>query len=80
MTDGELIESINNSIQKMYEQQVEITEKCIAQACIENDFVVGSIDSKIQLESILPNGTTIVYSPYVDPKLILMVKKIAWRI
>lgn len=51
-------------------------EKELAKVCQENDFIVGSMELKKKLEEILPEGTSIIYSKFIDdPTKVLAVKK-----
>ena len=53
-------------IKEFQRQQLEEREKILAEVITKYDFVVGSKDLKETLETILPEGANIVYSPYVE--------------
>lgn len=47
-------------------QQLIEREKTLAEIITRYDFIVGSKDLKETLETILPEGANIVYSPYIE--------------
>lgn len=53
-------------IKEFQRQQLEQRDKILAEIITKYDFVVGSKDLKEMLETILPEGATIVYSPYIE--------------
>lgn len=67
---------INNIVNEIIRQQVEHTERTLAEIIEKYDFMVGSMECKHKLMEILPEGATIVYSPYIeDPTVIYAIKK-----
>jgi hypothetical protein len=64
------------AIEKFNREQMERTEKALAEIITKYDFVVGSIECKHRLMEILPEGANIVCSPYIeDPTMIYAIKK-----
>ena len=53
-------------IKEFQRRQLEEREKTLAEIISKYDFIVGSKDLKETLETILPEGVTIVYSPYIE--------------
>jgi len=53
-------------IKKFQRHQLEEREKILAEAITKYDFMVGSKDLKETLETILPEGANILYSPYIE--------------
>lgn len=53
-------------IKEFQRQQLEQRDKILAEIITKYDFMVGSKDLKGMLETILPEGATIVYSPYIE--------------
>jgi len=53
-------------IKKFQRQQLEEKEKALAEIITKYDFIVGSKDLKETLETILPEGANIAYSPYIE--------------
>lgn len=53
-------------IKEFQRQQLEEREKTLAEIISKYDFIVGSKDLKETLETFLPEGATIVYSPYIE--------------
>ena len=53
-------------IDQIKEFQRQQSEKILAEVITKYDFIVGSKDLKETLETILPEGANIVYSPYVE--------------
>lgn len=53
-------------IKDFQRQQLEEREKALAEVITKYDFIVGSKGLKETLETILPEGATIVYSPYIE--------------
>jgi len=67
---------INEEIEKFYRQQTREKEKALAKAIENYDFIVGSKDVKGTLETSLPEGANIIYSPYIeDSTSVYMIKK-----
>lgn len=64
MTD--IIDEMFAEIEKFYCLQREYKEQTLAEIITKYDFMVGSKDLKEMLETILPEGATIVYSPYIE--------------
>ena len=59
-------EDFIEQIKELQRQQLEEREKILAEVITKYDFVVGSKDLKGMLETILPEGANIVYSPYIE--------------
>ena len=53
-------------IKEFQRQQLEEREKTLAEIITKYDFIVGSKELKETLETILPEGANITYSPYVE--------------
>ena len=53
-------------IDEIVRQQREDTEKTLAEIITKYDFIVGSKEWKYRLMEILPEGASVVYSPYID--------------
>lgn len=71
-----IIDSYFNLIEEFERQQREHTEKTLAEIITKYDFIVGSIECKYRLMEILPDGASIVCSPYIDdPTKIYAIKK-----
>ena len=67
---------ITNVVNEIVRQQVEHTERTLAEIIEKYDFMVGSMECKHKLMEILPEGATIAYSPYIeDPTAIYVIKK-----
>lgn len=63
-------------IKEFQRQQLEQRDKTLAEIITKYDFMVGSKDLKGMLETILPEGATIVYSPYIeDQTTVYAIKK-----
>lgn len=70
------INDIFDQIKKYEQQWTENREKELATIFQENDFIVGSLELKRQLEMILPSNANVVYSKYIDdPTMIYAVRK-----
>lgn len=69
-------ETINNALNEIIRQQTEYKERALAKIITTYDFVVGSIECKHRLMEILPEGATIICSPYIeDPTMMYAIKK-----
>lgn len=69
-------DEIISEIEKLRRFQMEQTEKTLAEIITKYDFVVGSKEVKFKLMEILPEGATIISSPYIEsPNLIYAIKK-----
>ena len=67
---------INDAVNEFIRQQREYTEKTLAEIITNYDFVVGSKECKCKLMEILPEGASIICSPYIDePSMIYAIKK-----
>jgi len=55
-----------DQIKEFQRLQVEERERTLAEIIEKYDFFVGSEDLKGILETILPEGATIAYSPYIE--------------
>ena len=67
------IEKIFKAVEDFNRKQKEYEEKMIIKICLENDFVVPSIEVREQLEKVLPKDTRIFVCPYVTD--VLMIKR-----
>lgn len=63
---GFFFDDFIEQIKEFQRQQLEEREKILAEVITKYDFVVGSKDLKEMLETILPEGANIVYSPYIE--------------
>ena len=72
-----IVESpITQMIDEFIRQQREHTEKTLAEIITKYDFIVGSKECKYRLMEILPEGASVVCSPYIDdPTKIYAIKK-----
>lgn len=61
-------------VKEVSRKETEFKERSLAKAIEENDFIVGSPVVKATLENKFPD-MHVVYSKYLDPQLIVMVKK-----
>lgn len=67
---------ITQMIDEIVRQQREHTEKTLAEIITKYDFIVGSKECKHKLIETLPEGASVVYSPYIDdPTKIYAIKK-----
>lgn len=63
-------------IKEFQRQQIEERERTLVEIITKYDFVVGSKDLKETLETILPEGANIAYSPYIkDLTSVYAIKK-----
>lgn len=70
------MELANKILNEIVRQQVEYTEKSLAEIVEKYDFIVCSTACMNQLQEILPEGAKIAYSPYIgDPATIYVIKK-----
>lgn len=70
------IDEMFAEIEKFNRLQREYEEQTLAEIIIKYDFMVGSKELKGMLETILPEGANIVYSPYIeDPTSVYAIKK-----
>ena len=68
--------SFENPMEAIIRQQKEYTEKTLAEIITKYDFVVGSIECKRRLMDVLPEGATVICSPYIEsPTMIYAIKK-----
>jgi len=68
----DLMEQMRNVQRQILEEK----EKTLVEIIEKYDFIVGSKELKEKLETILPEGKNIVYTPYIeDPTTIYAVKK-----
>lgn len=58
--------SITQMIDEIVRQQRDHTEKTLAEIITKYDFIVGSKECKHRLMEILPEGASVVCSPYID--------------
>lgn len=76
ITKIEDIQSIVDIVDEIARQQMECTERTLAEIITKYDFIVGSIECKHKLMDILPKGVNIIYSPFVEnPTMIYAIKK-----
>lgn len=76
ITKIEDIQSIVDIVDEIARQQMEYTERTLAEIITKYDFIVGSIECKHKLMDILPKGVNIIYSPFVEnPTMIYAIKK-----
>ena len=69
-------ETMNNIVDEFIRQQTEYKERALTKIITTYDFVVGSVECKHRLMEILPEGATIICSPYIeDPTMIYAIKK-----
>lgn len=70
------IEDLYNQINDFYRQILEEKERTFAEIITKYDFIVGSKELKVKLTEILPEGASIVCSPFIeDATMIYAVKK-----
>ena len=68
--------TMEDIINEIVHQQIEYRERILAEIITKYDFIVGSMECKNKLMEILPEGATIVYSPYIEnPTMIYAIKK-----
>lgn len=68
--------NIFEEVERFISLQKEYKERTLAEIITKYDFIVGSIECKDRLKGILPEGTNIVYSPYIEsPTTIYAIKK-----
>jgi hypothetical protein len=60
---------MNDTINNITNLRKERTEKALAEAIEEYDFMVGSKDIMQKLKGVLPEGANIVYSPYIEDSM-----------
>ena len=65
-----------SSLDEIIRQQTEYTERTLAEIITKYDFIVGSKECKHKLMEVLPEGATIICSPYIaSPTMIYVIKK-----
>lgn len=70
------IEDIQSIVNEIARQQIEYTERTLAEIITKYDFIVGSMECKRKLMDILPKGANIIYSSFVEnPTMIYAIKK-----
>lgn len=70
------IDEMFAEIEKFNRLQREYEEQTLAEIITKYDFIVGSKDLKGTLETILPEGANIAYSPYIkDSTSVYVIKK-----
>lgn len=75
-TMNNIVDEIIRQQNEIIRQQTEYKERALTKIITTYDFVVGSIECKHRLMEILPEGATIVCSPYIeDPTMIYAIKK-----
>ena len=71
-----VIDNVFNQIEEFERQQREYTAKMLSEIITNYDFIVGSKECKYRLMEILPEGASVVCSPYIDdPTKIYAIKK-----
>ena len=70
------IDSMFEEIEKFIRLQREYEEQTLAEIITKYDFIVGSKECKCKLMEILPEGATVICSPYIEsPTTIYAIKK-----
>ena len=70
------IDNLFEEIEKFVRLQIEYKEKTLAEIITKYDFIVGSKECKFKLMEILPEGASIICSPYIaSPTTIYAIKK-----
>lgn len=67
------IDQMIKAVEDFNRKQAEYEHQQIIKLCEENDFVVPSVEIREKLEKVLPEGTRIIVSKFVD--CVLMIKK-----
>jgi hypothetical protein len=63
-------------VEEFIRQQEEHTEKTLAEIVTKYDFIVGSKECKAKLMETLPEGASVICSPYIEsPTMIYAIKK-----
>ena len=71
-----VIDNVFNQLEEFERQQREYTAKMLSEIITNYDFIVGSKECKYRLMEILPEGASVVCSPYIDdPTKIYAIKK-----
>lgn len=69
-------DAITEQLKEFQRQQVEKTEKALAEDITKYDFIVGSIECKAKLMEVMPEGANIICSPYIEsPTTVYAIKK-----
>lgn len=71
----EIIDSIKNAMEEMRNTEIELEEKAMAKLVEGYDFIVNGPIEKISLEKVLPSGTNVAISHYVQPGIVIIIKK-----
>ena len=66
---------IQGIVEKAVQFQREYTERTLADIITKYDFIVGSIEYEHKLMELLPEGATVICTPYVSPTTIYAIKK-----
>lgn len=70
------IKEVYDQVEEFIRKQNEYTEKILAEIITNYDFIVGSRECKDMLMEILPEGASIVCSPFIaSPTMIYAIKK-----
>jgi len=70
------VDNVLEEMQKIASLQREYTEQILAEIITKYDFVVGSRECKHRLMSVLPEGASVICSPYIEnPTMIYAIKK-----
>lgn len=71
----EFANNIQTMIDDMVKAEMELREKALLKAIDENDFIVGDMATKYKLEMILLKNANVIYSPYANPNMVYVIKK-----
>ena len=75
-TSSYSLDNLFEAIERFERLQREYKEQTLAEIITKYDFIVGSIECKCRLMQVLPNGTNIICSPYIEsPTTIYAIKK-----
>lgn len=70
------IDNVVEEMEKIARLQREYTEQMLAKIITKYDFVVGSQECKAKLMAVLPEGASVICSPYIEsPTMIYAIKK-----
>lgn len=75
-SEGEVMDFISNVYDEIAKQCRDNTERTLAEIITKYDFIVGSQECKHRLMEVLPEGASVICSPFIeDPTMIYAVKK-----
>lgn len=66
---------ISVELEKFIRIQMNYKEKTLGEIITNYDFMVGTPEVKHELMKVLPEGTKVVCTPYVEPSMIFAIKK-----